>query len=298
MRMIKRTVKWLFCVIAYYSGLTWAFRVLNNFLGRRLTVLLYHRVGEPEFKDKSLIKEMFISQKSFAQQMAYVKKRYRILSIEEVEYYLANGKRFPLNSMLITFDDGYADNYYNAYPILKKLQIRASAFVATDFVGTQRAFWWDEAAKQERQTMLTLSWMEIAEMAANGVAFRPHSKSHRSFLLLAEDEMRDEILGSKEVLEELLPGLKAISFAYPGGDVTPFARNILKNAGFVCAFGTREGINSPGTDRYNLRRKGIWDGAFLSPFGTFSLAMFATEITGLLDIFRLAPVRREDSHWL
>lgn len=102
-----------------------------------LTVLTYHRITDiPDFQDP-----LKLSISNFEKQMSYLNKYYKIISAKQLTDIIRKQGIFPENSCLITFDDGWLDNYTNAYPILKKYGIPAVIFVSTDYIGTYRMFW-------------------------------------------------------------------------------------------------------------------------------------------------------------
>ncbi len=105
-------------------------------------VLIYHRVAVLENDTHQLA----VSPKKFEEQIKYLKNRFNVISLQEMISELKNG-RMQKNSIVITFDDGYADNLYNAKPILEKYSIPATIFVTAGMVGSNREFWWDELDK-------------------------------------------------------------------------------------------------------------------------------------------------------
>lgn len=109
----------------------------------RLLVLTYHRISDaPDLEDS-----LKVSLGNFENQMRFIKKNYRLISGDELSDIIRNKKPFPKNSCLITFDDGWNDNYTNAFPVLKKLGIPAVIFVSTDFIGTNQVFWHEQLVR-------------------------------------------------------------------------------------------------------------------------------------------------------
>jgi peptidoglycan/xylan/chitin deacetylase (PgdA/CDA1 family) len=105
-------------------------------------VLLYHRVFEPEF-DPQLLS---VSPENFDAQMAYLRRRYAVVSLHELRAALERAS-VPRRAVAVTFDDGYADNFRNARPILDRHRVPATVFVTTGYTGTGREFWWDELGR-------------------------------------------------------------------------------------------------------------------------------------------------------
>ncbi|MCE3228436.1 MAG: polysaccharide deacetylase [Bacteroidetes bacterium] len=103
-------------------------------------VLLYHRVKDL----KSDPQQLCVGTHRFQQQLSSLKKDHAFLSIDEFCDIITNRKKFPKNSLLITFDDGYADNYENALPVLEALDLQSVFYIATKTINTDSLFWWDE----------------------------------------------------------------------------------------------------------------------------------------------------------
>jgi peptidoglycan/xylan/chitin deacetylase (PgdA/CDA1 family) len=103
-------------------------------------VLLYHRVNDLEYDPQQLC----VSIKNFEAQLSTLKKDHVFIGIEEFCHILEHNKRFPRRCLMITFDDGYADNYYNALPVLESLNLQALFYIATATINTSELFWWDE----------------------------------------------------------------------------------------------------------------------------------------------------------
>lgn len=109
-----------------------------------LTVLNYHRIDDP-FREgfDTFRSNVSATPSGFAKQMDYVSKKYNVISGAELATSIKGGRPLPAHAAIITFDDGYYDNYTNAYPILKARNLRAIIFLATDFIGSCRPFFWD-----------------------------------------------------------------------------------------------------------------------------------------------------------
>lgn len=102
-----------------------------------LMALTYHRVL-PAIEDED---SLMVSLDSFERQMVFLKKHYQLLSADQLYNIIEKGVPYPDNSCIVTFDDGWRDNYAYAYPVLKALGIPALIFLSTDFIGTPRSFW-------------------------------------------------------------------------------------------------------------------------------------------------------------
>ena len=100
-------------------------------------VVTFHRVvSHPDYEDP-----LKVSVLTFEQQINFLEKNFRIISASDFETYLINGHSSLEGTCLITFDDGWRDNYTHAFPVLKQLKVPALFFLTTDYVGTRKTFW-------------------------------------------------------------------------------------------------------------------------------------------------------------
>ena len=111
---------------------------------KKFKILLYHGVTN-QIKKKGIenFSGKHISKLTFLKQMKILKKNYNIISIKDLEKFKKQ-KFIPKNSVLITFDDGFENNYKVAFPILKKLKIPAVFYISTGLIGKKKLFWVDQ----------------------------------------------------------------------------------------------------------------------------------------------------------
>ena len=102
-------------------------------------ILMYHRVTNLP-NDPHLVA---VTPKHFAEHMEIIQKHYMPIRLQQLVKALRDGK-FPTRAVIVTFDDGYADNLHEAIPLLERYDIPATVFVTAGQVGSQREFWWDE----------------------------------------------------------------------------------------------------------------------------------------------------------
>ncbi len=128
----------------YYTGALW---LMASFRFRRKTfVLMYHRVlpaGADTFSSPSIC----VTPEAFARQMAFLRRHFRVLSIAELADHLESGRDLPSGSCVVTFDDGWRDNFEHALPILREQQVPAVIFVATDYIGGSGCFWQERLSR-------------------------------------------------------------------------------------------------------------------------------------------------------
>lgn len=125
----------------------------------RAGILLYHRVSELS-SDPQLLS---VTPKRFAEHLEILRRDYHPISLQQLNESLLN-KTIPHRGVVITFDDGYADNLYNAKPLLDRYEIPATVFVTTGYIGQKREFWWDEL---ERTILLPESLPESLKVSIN-----------------------------------------------------------------------------------------------------------------------------------
>lgn len=126
-------------------------------------VLLYHRVYDYQ-SDPQLLA---VRPENFEEQINYLKENYSLLSVEQFSWCLKNKLRFPNKSVLITFDDGYADNYLYALPILEKLKVQALFYISTGNLNSEKCFWWDEL---EQLLLKDGNKLKAGTFTSNGVS--------------------------------------------------------------------------------------------------------------------------------
>jgi peptidoglycan/xylan/chitin deacetylase (PgdA/CDA1 family) len=271
------------------------------------------------------------------------------MRLSDLSRALANGN-VPNRSVVVTFDDGYADNFHNAKPMLERYDVPATIFVASGFIGYEHEFWWDELdrtllrpgklpkrrlrlrangstykwklgeiarysrgdllrnrhwraweeAPTSRHSLYKSLWElvqpmtetaresildELREWAEVQVAGRPnsnrlltledmrilanerlveigaHTVTHPRLSALPVESQRNEILGSKTYLEEIL-GRPISSFAYPFGRRSDYDRRtiaVVRQSGFACACCNFSGRVQRSTDPFQLPRVQVHD---------------------------------------
>lgn len=115
------------------------FNLIYSGVTPQVAVLLYHHIGTK--KDDFLLNR--IPTLEFERQMRYLKDSYEIISLKKLHDYLIEKKSLPRRVAVVTFDDGYKDNYTEAFPILKEYGIPATIFLTTGHIETNNVFWWN-----------------------------------------------------------------------------------------------------------------------------------------------------------
>lgn len=200
--------------------------------GPKILVLNYHKVDNMNIS-------LSVLPKDFDAQMAYLKENgYHAISPQELYAGLTEDAELPDKPVLITFDDGYVDNYIYAYPILKKYGFKGTIFAITSFMGTQPNY---------------ITWEQAREMEADGMSIESHTVTHRSLTELSDAQLQDELVNSKKILEEKLD--KKIDFvAYPTGTYNLHIAGLVRDAGYKAAFTIKYGNVDKASNLYALER--------------------------------------------
>jgi peptidoglycan/xylan/chitin deacetylase (PgdA/CDA1 family) len=147
----------------------------------------------------------------------------------------------------LTFDDGYADFYTHAFPVLQKYAAPATVFLISDLIGGDNA--WDVDTDGVEHGVPLLTRAQVLELAASGVDFGSHTARHRRLTGLTPAEREIELVQSKRALEALLDREVPL-FAYPHLDNDPAVQREVAGAGYLAAVGGEQGSNG----RYLLHR--------------------------------------------
>ncbi len=181
---------------------------------------------------------------------------YRFLPLGDVVDHSSRGGKLPARAAVVTFDDGFANVYQHAFPVLKELSVPATVFLVTGFIGSAEPFPFDRWGQIHRGTSpdenwRPLSWAEIEEMHASGlVEFGSHTHTHASFKRRPDDLLRD-LRVSISVLNRRL-GATRRPFSFPFGSardgfVDAELVEAARRAGVTCALTTEIELVDPRT---------------------------------------------------
>jgi len=196
-------------------------------------VIMYHNIDE-----RSAVSRLSVSSESFERQMNFLKShKYNVVKLEDLAGMLKKNK-LPSKTIAITFDDGYGNNYTNAYPVLKKLGLQATIFIIPAMVGTDGY----------------LTWSQIAEMSESGfIEIGSHSMAHPWLPTQPKENLDPEIRGSKLTIESRL-NKEVNAFSYPLGGFNKDVREKVIEAGYKIAVTTNPGKKYPKHDLFAMKR--------------------------------------------
>lgn len=201
-----------------------------------IPVLYYHSVlPDSEVATRN---EVTISPENLKKQLSLVKELgYTTLTMSELNDYIINSKEVPKKSILITFDDGYADNYVHAFPILKELDMKATIFVISS--GIDGGYY--------------MSSDQLKDMIKHGIDIESHTVNHVHLNTLSYEEQLKELKDSKAAIEKVT-NKEVLSIAFPFGDFNDDTLKAATNAGYSVAFTTNRGLANRTDNKVALDR--------------------------------------------
>lgn len=199
-----------------------------------LRVLMYHKVSESETDF------LTVSEKQLHQQLIWLKKKFTIITLRDLTQALKIGKSLPINPLLITFDDGYLNNYTLAYPIFKQYRIPFSIFLVSSFIGKK--------VKYDNQEQVFLNETQLIEMQ-DLVQYGFHGSEHKHLMDLTPEAWNEEIETCKSELSKLNISAEPV-WAYTYGGFPKKNKSLFdklklafKNNNIHCAFRIGNRIN-------------------------------------------------------
>ena len=134
--------------VAERMGIVRTLRGIHDRLNPALTILAYHRIMPTDALESYPFDQELISATpaQFDSQMRYLREHLHPIALQDVIAHIEQGKLLPANSVAVTFDDGFADTYRYAFPVLKRYRIPATIFVSTGYVDSGQPFWFELAS--------------------------------------------------------------------------------------------------------------------------------------------------------
>lgn len=241
-RIIKSAVLHILAAAGYVLLLPLWRRNRNAF-----RILTYHSIGDRRPHETN------VSSEAFDRQMAFLASATRPVAMQDIFTTPGDGRA----QVIVTMDDGYADNLDVAQPILARHGIPAVCFLTADYVGTDRLLPHDARYIAEQARLLT--WDEAKELARRGITIGSHGKSHLRLSTLDDDAIRAEMSGSmKRIHEET--GVEVVYVSFPFGRAGDFDQRAVvaaREAGYCVSLCAMYGTNRCGEQDGPLRRIGV-----------------------------------------
>jgi len=220
-------------------------------------VLMYHYIGDLPANADATRKDLDVTTQNFEAQMNFLLSQgYTSITPDQLYAYLTKGTAIPAKSVVISFDDGYADTFDNAVPILEADHLTGMFGIITGLVAT-------------KPTSNYANWEQIIAARNAGMAIVSHSYSHPDFAALSASDQNFNIAKSTVDLTGEL-GTPPTYFIYPYGEYNSTTEQTLKDHGYVMSFTTAYGFVKPGENLLELPRVRV--------HGTESLQTFMCEV--------------------
>jgi peptidoglycan/xylan/chitin deacetylase (PgdA/CDA1 family) len=208
-----------------------------------IPVLMYHSIST--ISGNSL----GVPVKQFTEEIEWLQRQsYHSISSEDLYQALVNKTQVPEKPILLTFDDGYADNYSAAWPILKQNGFRATFFVVTNSVGPGM-----------------MTWDQLNDLTRQGNFIGSHTVHHLDLATLSQKQQESELQISKQELENHL-GIQETALCFPSGKYNKITQELMPKFGYKLGFTTKPGRVHLGDDLLELHRERIYGGMPISTF--------------------------------
>jgi len=227
----------------------------------RVPILMYHSISQTQ---NAKFRPFTVPPITFAAQMQYLTiAGYTPITVTQfVQAMTTPEQTLPERPVILTFDDGFADFFLNAFPILQQHQFTATLYVATAFIeGTSH---WLRREGEGMRPMISKN--ALRHVHNYGIECGGHTHSHPQLDTLTPEKAQHEIVHCKDVLEQLL-GRRISSFAYPFGYTTPTVQSLVREAGYTSACAVKHRITRYETDHFALTRFMVSATTTLDAFG-------------------------------
>jgi peptidoglycan/xylan/chitin deacetylase (PgdA/CDA1 family) len=211
-----------------------------NFRTVRVPILMYHYLSNPPLDADQYRLDLSVTPANFAAQMdRLAAEGYHPVRLADLSDYLLGGPPLPPKPIVLTFDDGYLDNYTDAFPILQSHKFPATFFVVAQFVDAKRPGY--------------MTWAQLAEMQKAGMEIGSHSLDHTDLKGKTRALLNTQIAGAKVLIESRL-GISVKSFCYPAGRYDARTIEVLRSTGYLAATTEIQGTRQATESLFELRR--------------------------------------------
>lgn len=201
-------------------------------------VIVYHGVRPNYLGETADVKRYTVEPDTLDHELAYLHdNNYHVIALSALSKYFDEGVPIPEKPIVLTFDDGWKNQYTYAYPILKKYGFTATFFIFTNAIGHKNFMTWDQ----------------IKEIDASGMTIGGHTKTHPYLTGITDPiALEKEINGGKKIIEEHL-GHPIETFAYPFGLYNASTTEAVRKAGYRIARTSKPGLWHTNKDLLELR---------------------------------------------
>ena len=215
-----------------------------------IPVLMYHRITDN--KASTSPHGIWVTADQFSAQLYSLRTRgFETITFRDYDRFLQGQGRLPRRPIILTFDDGYEDNYTIALPLLRSFDCRAVIFAVTD--KKRRTNFWDSG----EPTAALLTSEQMRELNRSDIEIGSHTVTHPRLPQTAVEVIRRELSESKDSLQQIL-GSEVFSFAYPYGALQPAIKSLVEEAGYKFAVAADSGPLAFYQDFLEIRRTQVF----------------------------------------
>ncbi len=216
-----------------------------------LPILMYHYVRTVTDQHDPVGIDLSVPANAFEEQMKHLSNAgYTTITLDDLVSAWKEEKNLPKKSIILTFDDGYDDFYTDAFPVLQKYNLKATAYIITDFIDKSRYLTSQQLKELDQSPLITIA---------------AHTMHHPNLRNTTGTRLIEEVLGSKTWLENFT-GHPILHFAYPSGQYNKETLRATEKAGYVTAVTTEPGEDHASTKPFTITRVRIRGGMTLEAF--------------------------------
>lgn len=217
-----------------------------------MPILNYHYLSIAPAGADAIREDLSVAPQDFEAQLRYLRDAgFTSISLHDLMFHLTTGLPLPERPIILTFDDGYADNYQFAFPLLREYGYTATFFLITAF--------------QDEGRLGYMSWDNVIEMHAAGMEFGAHSFNHADLRGQSTDYLIWQILGPREAIEERI-GEPVRFFCYPSGSYDDQVIAVLHSAHYWGAVTIHQGVVQSSEAPFELVRVRVHGGDSVERF--------------------------------
>lgn len=207
----------------------------------RVPILMYHYISEPPAEADIYRRDMSVTPERFESHLQYLRQAgYETITLDDLLYALAQGRSLPPKPIILTFDDGYEDNYLNAFPLLEKYDMIGHFSIMSDVINAE--------------TPGYMTWSQIEQMSAAGQHFGSHARYHIPSQKGGTTEyLVWHALGAMEAIQEHL-GYHPRWITYPSGEYDAQTIAVYRSAYYWGGLSTEQGATHTLDDIFALKR--------------------------------------------
>lgn len=201
----------------------------------KIPIIMYHHIRSYDIEDDPIGTNLSISEEIFTEHLDHLKTNgYTTITFDSLNKF--PNSALPQKPIILTFDDGYDDNY-QAYKLLKKNDMVGTFYIISNYIDRPGHLKFDQ----------------IIEMSESGMEIGGHTMNHLDLTNISEEKLASELGESKASLEKIIK--KPVeSFCYPAGKYNQHVVKMVENAGYKTATTTKTGIASTKDPRFELKR--------------------------------------------